>query len=165
MLYISVTQRQDVIFLNKQTLCLYLHDCHVTELGLTVLVMTTASELWEHQKYLTEGFKEDGDRLCSLVPSGDSWDRVGHRKLTLNKVVKTTLLQGQWALAQVVQRCVGVSFLGDTHKPPGCGPVAPCSVWPYFSRGWTDVPQDVPSSLSCSVMLCTVPCYLISHCQ
>lgn len=72
--------------------------------------MTRASELWEHQKYLTGGCKQDGDRLCSLVPSGDSWHKLRHRKLTLNKVVKTTFLQGQLALAQVVQRRVGVSL-------------------------------------------------------
>lgn len=100
------------------------------QLSFTILVMTRASELWEHQKYLIGRCKEDGARLCSLVPSEGSCHKLGHRRLTLNKVVKTTLLRGQWALAQVVQRRVGVSFLGEifiSHLDMVlalCGPVS-----------------------------------------
>jgi len=51
-------------------------------------VVTRASELWEHEKYLNGGCKEDRVRIFSVVPSdetGGSWHKLEHKRLPLKK--------------------------------------------------------------------------------
>lgn len=129
--------------------------------------MTRASEFWEYQKYLNGGCKEDGARLFSVVTTdktGGNWHKLEHRRLSLNMSKNFTekMMSAGTSCPETWWSLHPWSY----SEAMWMWSWAAYSRWLCLSRDVRPVgPQEVPSNLTGSVILWTVPHYLISHCQ
>lgn len=73
--------------------------------------------------------------------------------LTSKQVLHRLEQKGDWTLEQVAQGGCGVSVLGSTQNPAGCGPEQPALAVPALCRGQIKWSWKVPCNLSCSMTL------------